>query len=252
MDTLKMLARRVRRERGGGGADAAEVQGSSASSLAQLRADVTRALVQLVDAGVLPRRIARGAFAMLEENPGVVEPVAAALDVFVELRDAEDLVDTLQRISAYEFQEQRSGGSEGSSSSSSGGGSGDESKGTTAPQALESVERKAEENLAQCVDTLEAEGRLSATQASALEAYVRMHHPFVMAAHDVFLSEGDLDDLMDSLLRICARIDRSAGEEEEAEEEEEEFNEERDEDEVSEVSEEDDDGEWVAEGYEQR
>ena len=37
---------------------------------------------------------------MLASHASVVEPIAAALDVFNELRDAEDFVDTLQRISA--------------------------------------------------------------------------------------------------------------------------------------------------------
>ena len=68
------------------------------------------------------------------------------------------------------------------------------------------MDLEAEENLVHCVEVLESESHVTSVEAKSLLAFVRMRHPFVMAAYDVYLSEGNIDDLMDTLLRIASRI----------------------------------------------
>ena len=168
---------------------------------------------------------------MLASHASVVEPIAAALDVFNELRDAEDFVDTLQRISAcrdeidiptiHSAVEDEPTEAEVRQLSAR----------SSPTAALEQGERQAEANLLQVIASLALEKHVTEAQSDALGEYVRMRHPFVMAAHDVFLTDGDVEEMMDTLLHIAQRVVWKDGEgedglddvsEEEEEEEEEE------------------------------
>ena len=181
--------------------------------------------LSLTHSGVLSFPIGRSTMLMLASHASVVEPIAAALDVFNELRDAEDFVDTLQRISAcrdeidiptiHSAVEDEPTEAEVRSSPTA---------------ALEQGERQAEANLLQVIASLALEKHVTEAQSDALGEYVRMRHPFVMAAHDVFLTDGDVEEMMDTLLHIAQRVVWKDGEgedglddvsEEEEEEEEE-------------------------------
>jgi hypothetical protein len=166
-------------------------QGGSGGNKSVFPSKAKRALVQIMQMmeakGLLNSDDISQLMTLVENRNQVI---FAAFEAFEADQDLDELVDTLQLVANYSSEQAQSMSSVGGARtlSSSAEGVGD-----------------ASEELLELIEALETDAKLSSIEASALAKMVHLGDEYVMAAHDVYVSDQDVDDLIDTLQRIAKR-----------------------------------------------
>jgi tellurite resistance protein len=137
--------------------------------------------------------------------------IFAAFEAFQSDQDLDELIDTLQLVANYS-------GENGTEATIASASSRDAQQQQQPPSPLSANNTNtntsaavaeevgdASEELLELVEALESDQKLTRVEADALALMVHKGDEYVMAAHDVYVSDQDVDDLIDTLQRIARR-----------------------------------------------